>query len=137
MNENAFSTRYYKNNAAIAQAGREITKVLTYPNLHVESNVITQMTETMKIVSGYREIIICSLTNRAILKDLGQFILLDVEIGSTVFSGVPCQIRDIGYSPDGLKLPVKLWSFAMLPFQTWNPGYAGIVGGESASIVQE
>ncbi len=137
MNENAFSTRYYKNNAAIAQAGREITKVLTYPNLHVESNIITQMTETMKIVSGYREIIICSLTNRAILKDLGQFILLDVEVGSTVFSGVPCQIRDIGYSPDGLKLPVKLWSFAMLPFQTWNPGYAGIVGGESASIVQE
>lgn len=137
MQENAFSTRYYKNNAAIAQAGREITKVLTYPNLHVESDVVTQMTETMKLVSGYREIIVCALTNRAILKDLGQFVLLDVQIGSTVFSGVPCQIRDIGYSPDGLKLPMRLWSFAMLPFQTWNPGYAGIVGGESASIVQE
>lgn len=137
MQENAFSTRYYKNNAAIAQAGREITKVLTYPNLHVESDVVNQMVETMKLVSGYREIIVCSMTNRAILKDLGQFVLLDVQIGSTLFSGVPCQIRDIGYSPDGLKLPMRLWSFAMLPFQTWNPGYAGIVGGQSASITAE
>lgn len=137
MQENAFSTGYYKNDAAIAQAGRAITKVLTYPNLHVESDVVTQMTETMKLVSGYREIIVCSMTNRAILKDLGQFVLLDVQIGSTVFSGVPCQIRDIGYSPDGLKLPMRLWSFAMLPFQTWNPGYAGIVGGQSASITAE
>jgi hypothetical protein len=71
------------------------------------------------------------------LKDIGNWILLDVEIGSSTFSGVPCQIRDISYSPNGLKLPMRIWSFAMLPFGTWNPGYTGIVGGQSATIIAE
>ena len=137
MNENAFSTRYYKNQAAINQAGKTITKVLVYPNLYIESDVITQAMETLKITSGYREIVTLSLTNRAILKDIGDWLLLDIQVGSSTFSGVPCQIRDISYSPDGLKLPVKLWSFAMLPFGSWNPGYTGIVGGASATITAE
>jgi len=137
MQENAFSTGYYKNQAAITQAGKAITKVIVYPNLHVESDVITQAKETLKIASGYREIIELSLTNRAILKDIGEWVLLDVQIGSSTFSGVPCQIRDISYSPSGLQLPMKLWSFSMLPFGSWNPGFAGIVGGESATISAE
>lgn len=135
--ENGFSTGYLRNNAAIAQAGREITKIILYPNLYIESDVINQAKETMKLVSGYREVISVVLTNKAILKDIGEFIILDIDIGSIRLGGVPCQIRDIGYSPNGLKLPVKLWSFAMLPFGSWNPGFNGIVGGESATISAE
>jgi hypothetical protein len=137
MAENAFSTKYLKNQAAINQSGKEITKILVYPNLYIEAEVQSQATETLKLASGYREIINLTLTNRAILKDIGNWILLDVEIGSSTFSGVPCQIRDISYSPNGLKLPMRIWSFAMLPFGTWNPGYTGIVGGQSATIIAE
>lgn len=135
--ENAFSTNYYLNQAAINQAGKAITKVLIYPNLYIESDVINQSTETLKIVSSYREIIALNLTNRAILNDIGDFVRLNINIGSIQLSGVPCQIREISYSPDGLKLPVKLWSFAMMPFGSWNPSFVGIVGGESASISEE
>lgn len=137
VNDNAFSTRYFRNQAAINQAGKEITKLLVYPNLHDASQVEAQVQETLKLVSGYREIIVCSVTTRAILKDIGDWVLLNVQIGSTVFSNVPCQIRDISYSPQGLKLPVRLWSFAMLPFGSWNPSYAGTVGGQNATITAE
>lgn len=137
LQDNAFSTAYFRNNAAIAQAGKEITKLLVYPNLYVTSDVEIQIQETMKLVSAYREIVVCALTTRAILKDLGDWVTLDVMIGSTVFENVPCQIRDISYSPSGLKLPVRLWSFAMMPFGAWNPPYAGIVGGEYATIARE
>lgn len=135
--ENAFSTKYYRNEAAITQSGKAITKVLIYPNLYIESDVINQAKETLKIVSSYREIIALNLTNRAILTDIGDFVRLNIDIGSIQLSAVPCQIREISYSPEGLKLPVKLWSFAMMPFSTWNPSFVGIVGGESAVISQE
>lgn len=137
MNDNAFTTGYFKNQAAINQAGKAITKLLVYPNLHVTSQVETQVKETLKLASGYREIVECSLTTRAVLQDIGDWVALDIEIGSTVFNNVPCQIRDISYSPSGLKLPVRLWSFAMLPFGSWNPSYAGIVGGQNATITAE
>ena len=137
MAENAFSTTYFKNQAAINQTDKQITKVLVYPNLYIESDVENQAKETLKIASAYREIVALALTNRAILLDIGDWVFLDIEIGSSQFSGVPCQIRDISYSTDGLKLPMRIWSFAMIPFGSWNPGYAGIVGGESATITQE
>lgn len=137
LNDNAFSTRYFRNQAAISQAGKEITKLLVYPNLHDMAQVEAQVQETLKLVSGYREIIVCSLTTRAILKDIGDWVYLNVQIGSTIFSNVPCQIRDISYSPQGLKLPVRLWSFAMLPFGSWSPSYTGTVGGQNATITAE
>lgn len=137
MAENAFSTKYLRNQAAISQAGKEITKVLVYPNLYLESQVQTQATETLKLASAYREIVALALTNRAILLDIGEWVRLDIEVGSSQFVGVPCQIRDISYSTDGLKLPMRIWSFSMIPFGTWNPSYAGIVGGQTATITTE
>ena len=135
--ESIFSTAWYINSAAISQTNRTLTRELDYPNLYRLADVEIQVKETLKLASGYREVIELTLTNRAILQDIGEWILLDVQVGSVQLNGVPCLIREIGYSPDGLKLPVKLWSFAMLPFGSWNPGFAGIVGGESATISAE
>lgn len=134
--ETGFASGYFRNAAAIAQAG-ELTRELLYLNLYRLADVEVQIKETLKIASGYREVIELTLTNRAILQDIGEWILLDIQVGSVQLNGVPCLIREIGYSPNGLKLPVKLWSFAMLPFGSWNPGFAGIVGGESATISAE
>jgi len=136
-NQSAFSTVYFRNQAAITQNGRILTRDLDYPNLYRLADVEIQVKETLKLASGYREVIEVTLTSRAILQDIGEWMLLDVQIGASQFVAVPCLIREIGYSPDGLKLPVKLWSFAMLPFGSWNPGYTGIVGGASATITAE
>lgn len=134
--DTGFASGYFRNAAAIAQS-RVLTRELLYPNLYRLADVEVQIKETLKLASGYREVIELTLTNRAILQDIGEWILLDVQVGSVQLNGVPCLIRDIGYSPNGLKLPVKLWSFAMLPFGSWNPGFTGIVGGESATISAE
>lgn len=137
IGEDAYTTPYFRNNAAISQAGITITKALLLPNLHDDTDAQNQVKETLKLASSYREVVSVNLTPRAFLKDVGDFVRLQISIGSTVLDGVPCLIRELGYDPGTLKLPVKLWSFAMVPFSGWSPGYAGTVGGSTASITQE
>lgn len=137
VGENAYVTRYQRNQAAINQSGEAVTRAILYPNLHVETDVKNQVVETLKIASSYREVVSVNLTPRAFLRDVGGFVSVQIDIGSSVISGVPCLIRELSYDPSSLKIPVKLWSFQMMPFGSWNPGYAGIVGGQTATITEE
>lgn len=130
-------TKVYQNSAAILKAGKDIGKQVVFPNLYVEADVINQTVEVLKLASSYFEVIECTLTWRSLLQDIGGFVSLNVQIGSTNFIGVPALIREIGYDPDGLKLPVKLWSFQMTPFPGYTPGNAGTVGGYNATITEE
>jgi hypothetical protein len=136
-NENSRATKIYKNSDSITQVGKEISKKLVFPNLYEETVVIAQLTEILKISSAMIEIIAANVTWRALLLDISQFLSLDITIGSCQYSGVPAIIREIGYDPAGLKLPVKLWSFQMSPFSGYEPGYAGTVGGFDATIISE
>ena len=135
--ENARSTKIYKNSASVTQVGKEISKKLVFPNLYEETVVIGQLTEILRMASAMIEIITVNLTWRSLLLDISQFLLLDVRIGSCEYENVPCLIRDIGYDPAGLKIPVKVWSFQLCPFPDWEPTYSGIVGGYDATIVSE
>jgi len=138
--ESLFSTAIYKNSAAITQAGKEISKLITFPNLYDEDDVVYNLKEMIRLASAYSEMIPQTLSSRAFLKDIGDFVDLQVKIGSVEFgngTGVPCMIREIGYDPDGLAIPSKLWSFQMVPFPGYAPGYAGITGGYNATITKE
>jgi hypothetical protein len=137
VGENAYTTKYQRNQAAITQAGEAVTRAVLYPNLQVEQDAKNQLRETLKIASSYREVIGVSLTSRAFLQDVGGFVRVQVNIGSSIIDGVPCLIRELGYDPGSLKIPVRLWSFQMVPFGSWNPGYAGTVGGQTATITEE
>jgi hypothetical protein len=137
IGENAYTTLYQRNQDAIDQAEAEITKAILFPNLHVLDDVKFQLQETLKLASSYREVITTSLTPRAFLQDVGGFVRVEVQIGSTVLDGVPCLIRELGYDPGTLKIPVKLWSFQMVPFTGWAPSYTGTVGGQTATITEE
>lgn len=132
-NQNQRSTLIYKNPAAVAQAHKEISKKVVFPNLYIESQVETHLKEMIKLASGYAELCEMNLTPRALLLDIGDFVRLNVKIGSTIFSDAPAMVREIGYDPSG-KVFLKAWSFQMMPFPGWAPGYAGIVGGHNASI---
>lgn len=135
--ENYAETKIYKNQASIDQAGKPISKKLVYPNLYEEAAVIDQLKETLRITSAYLENVEANLTWRSLLLDIGDFVRLNVQIQSTVLENVPALIREIGYDPAGVKLPTKLWSFQMLPFSGWAPGYAGTVGGSTATIEED
>jgi len=136
-NENFKETHIYKNNASIAQAGKPVSKKVVFPNLYIESTVIDQLKGILQISSAYLENVEMSLTWRSMLLDIGDFVKLNIKIQSTEFESVPALIREIGYDPAGIKIPMKLWSFQMLPFPGYTPGYSGTVGGSTAIIDEE
>lgn len=135
--ENYQATKILKNQIAIDAIGTQISKRVLYPNIYDEVTATHQLRETLRLVSCYPETIEMTLTWRALLLDLGEFIKLNVDIGSSRYDGTPLLIRDIGYDPDGLKIPVKGLSLQMVPFPGWNPGYTGITGGYAAIIIEE
>ena len=135
--ENLQETKVYKNDAAITQAGRPISKKIVFPNLYEEATVVHQVKETLKITSAYFEYVDLTATWRSMLLDIGDFVKLNVQIQSTIFNDVPALVREIGYDPAGIKIPMKLWSFQMMPFSGYTPGYPGTVGGSTATISEE
>ncbi|NCY21522.1 hypothetical protein EBX31_06155 [bacterium] len=135
--ENAKLSPVYRNQAAITQQRKSVAKKVVFPNLFDAATVSRQFKEILKLSSSGFEIVSCALTWRAMLLDIGDFVRLNVKIGSTQFDDVPCMIRDIGYDPEGFKVVVKMWSLQMVPFGTWQPGYDGTVGGTAAVITEE
>ena len=135
--ENLQETSVHRNQAAIDQAGREISKKIVFPNLYEAATVKAQLIETLRITSAYIENVDLTLTWRSLLLDIGDFVKLNVRIQSSEFSEVPAVIREIGYDPAGIKLPMRLWSFQMLPFTGYNPGNPGTVGGSTAILTDE
>lgn len=136
-NEELQETAVYRNSPAITQASKEISKEIFFPNMYLETDVSLQVQEILKLTSSYLENIDVNLTWRSLLLDIGQFVRINVDIQGTQFSQVPALVREIGYDPAGLKLPCRLWSFQMVPFPGWSPGFSGITGGSTATIVQE
>lgn len=136
-NENALRTPILKNQSNITAIGRAISKEIAFPNLYVAQDVKNQLTEILKISSSFLEVIQLECTWRSMLKELGDFVFLNVQIGSSQFTNVPAMIRDIGYDPQGLKIPMQLWSFALCPFPGYTPGFAGTTGGFNAVITEE
>jgi len=135
--EARLSTPFYRNNAAITQAGREISKLVVFPNLYEIGDVTRNLKEILKLASAYSERIDVTLTPRALLLDVGDFVSVNVNIGSVQLDKTPAMIRTLGYDPQGLAIPVRFWSFQMVPFGGWSPGYSGITGGSTATITQE
>lgn len=137
-NENFQSTKILRNDAAITQAdGIAISKKVVYPNLYDEAVVTYQVGELLRLCSAYLDNVYCTLTWRAMLLDIGDFVALDVDIQGTRFESVPALIREIGYDPEGIKVPIRFFSTQMMPFPGWGPSSSGITGGYSATITEE
>jgi hypothetical protein len=137
LNQNAYLTPVFRNQAAVTQTGKRIAKRVVFPNLYNLDDAVAQTQEIIRLASSGFETISVSTTWRSILKDIGDFVKTDIEIGSTIFDGVPAMIRDVGYDPVGLTVVLKLWSMSLVPFPGYVPGYAGTVGGYSATISEE
>lgn len=136
-NKEIKQTSFFKNEDAIYQVGKEVSKRIIFPNLYLEDDVKLNLIEMIRLSSAYPEMIDLEVTSRSLLRDLGDFVRISVQIGSSVFQGTPAMIRELGYDPQGLKLPMKLWSFQMVPIPGYDPGYSGVVGGYNATIVEE
>lgn len=136
------STGIYRNNVAIAQQKREISKLVSFPNLYIEADVVAQLGEMIKLASCESEFIEMTLTTRAFLKDISDEMILDINIGAVDYQNVaePVTglIREIGYDPQGLVIPIKVWCLQMIPFPgSEKSGISGITGGSTAIITKE
>ena len=130
-------TSIFKNSASVTQIGKEISKEIEFPNLYIATDVTNQLKEMIRIASAGLEMIEATLTPRALLLELGDFVLLDINFGATVMTNAPCMIRKMGYDAKGLRIPVTLWSFQMLKYDGYNPAYAGMTSGFDATITEE
>lgn len=136
--ELGFTTPVHKNQASINQlGGKAISKEVDFPNLYVEADVKYQLIEILRMSSSLHEDVEVTLTWRSMLRELGDFAKMTVDIGGTVMTDVPVMLRQISYNPAGITIPIKGWLLALLPFPGYNPEYAGTVGGYQATITEE
>lgn len=136
-NQNERTTNRFRNDASITQVGRRIDKLISFPNMYVKTEVDAQTGDILRIASTMLESVSLKLTWRALLLDIGDFVLLNIQIGSVIYDNVPAMVREIGYDPKGIAIPVKLWSTALTPFPGYSPGYAGTVGGVDVTLIEE
>ena len=135
--ENRLSTPLFRNQSSIDQAdGRLVSKLLTFPNLYISSDVENQLTEMIKLGSGFMEMVSVVLTPRAFLKELGEFVSLNVDIGAIIYPQIPSLFRRLGYDPKGPSIPATLMCFQLIDFPGYS-GPSGTVGGSTATITQE
>jgi len=138
LGKNQKQTPIFRNQAAITQAGRDISKKVIFPNLYDEAAVVLQLKEMLRLASAYSEMIDVTVTPRSMLKDIGDPVAIDVQIGSTVFERVPSFIREVSYDPSGLRVQLRLWSLQMVSFPGFSPDFpATATGGFDALIEQE
>lgn len=136
--EQAQQTKIFKNPQSVTQlGGKEISKQITFPNLYQPEVVINQVKEILKIASACHELADFTATWRSVLKDVGDIIKLDISIGSIVMSNVPAMIREIGYDPQGFKIPIKVWILQLVPSSSSSTSVPGTVGGYNANIIEE
>lgn len=131
------SSNIFNNTDSFNQIGRFISKRIEFPNLYILSDAEYQLKEILRISSSLFEIVECSLTWRALLLDVGDFVFLNIQIGSVIYENVPAMIRSKGYDPAGIQIPVTLWCMQLLPFFGYEPGYSGTVGGYNQTLIQE
>ena len=130
------STPLLRNKAAEDQLSQKIFKKIDFPNLYEEDAVTSQTEEILKLASAYREYVELTLTPRSLLVDIGDWLLVDISDSGAVFDKIPMLVRSVSFSPE-FKIKIMLFSFQMIPFTGWNPGYSGIIGGENAKVIKE
>jgi hypothetical protein len=136
-NEQARVSSVFNNADSFTQIGRFISKRIGFPNLYIDTDVDYQVVEILRMSSSLFETVECSLTWRSLLLDVGDFVFLNIEIGSVIYENVPAMVRSKGYDPSGIQIPISFWSMQLLNFPGYTPSYGGIVGGYNQTIVEE
>jgi hypothetical protein len=137
LKANMRQTNVLRNNASITALGKEISKKIVFPNLYQGEHVEAQLTEILRLASAASELIEISVSPKVMLHDLGDWLRLNVIIGSSQFANVPVMIREIQQDQTGLRYSLKVWSMQLVPFPSWVPSYSGIIGGYNATITIE
>lgn len=93
-----------------AIGGTNVLKTIDFPNLYVASDVANQLTEYIRLFSFPLEYVTLSTAWTGLLDDIGDFINIDIQIGSINYINVPCIIMDKSIDLQTFKIQYKLLS---------------------------
>lgn len=129
-------TKTRKNQNSIDKSGKEVMKIIDYPSLYVDTDVVNQIDEFIKFYSTSTEYVEAKIAWTAILKDLTEIVMFNYKIGSIYFDNRPMKIRDITFTPNNACLIFKLLSFANFPYTGNAPSNAGkMLSSQTETIV--
>lgn len=93
-----------------AIGGTNVLKTIDFPNLYIASDVANQLTEYIRLFSFPLEYVTLSTAWTGLLDDIGDFINIDIQIGSINYINVPCIIMDKSIDLQTFKIQYKLLS---------------------------
>lgn len=143
QNTTTTSDTYYSL-AGIAEAGKEINKAFTTPNLYRRQEVDALLPLMVRLAVPEPEFVTCTFGFRLIRSQIQDFLSLtfdgfvDLQTGKKVsgrrFNQVPCMIRKISFDLTTMTVGMKLWSLGNTQFNGYTPPGA-TVGGQGDTIV--
>lgn len=120
----ALSTVQLKNQTSIDRTGKTIIKAIDCGWLYVEADAELQLTEFVRFYSAGFSYVTAPCAWVHLLRDLGEVVSFNYNIGSLSYDAVPMQIRDIGINPTNGGVKFKLLSFANFAYGAWSPSNA-------------
>lgn len=93
-----------------AIGGSNLLKTIDFPNLYVESDVNAQISEYVRMFSFPLEYLSISTAWTGLLDEVGDFVTVNVQLGSINYSNVPCVVMEKGINLQTFEVQYKLLS---------------------------
>ncbi len=113
------TTKKMRNQSAVAGIGRDIIKEIDLPALYLDPDAVFILSSYIRLASAALVTVRMQVGWKHLLRDLGQFVALSINLGSLNFVNVPCQIRKISILPEVTGSELEMISFVNFSF----PGY--------------
>lgn len=135
-NKTMLTTRQKLNQNSIDKSGKTVIKGIDCPWLYIESDVLYQLVEFLRIYSTGLNFIDLEVCWVHLLRELGSFLGLSYSIGSIDYTNAPMQIRDFGINLANGSVVLKLLSLANFAYTGYSPSNSSrFLSSSSASIV--
>lgn len=120
LNSAGLTTKKRKNFNAESKTGRSISKEFDLPNLYKEKDAIDVLETYIRLSSASLVTIKMEVGWIHLLKDLGEFVTLNITLGSLNFQRVPCQIRRVSILPNVCGSELELVCFINFSYDGFN-----------------
>lgn len=134
----------YVSPAAVAFAGKEVTKVLDLPAIYRREDLDRMMPLFVKLSAPEPEFVEVTFGFRAIRLQMQDFIDLhfDGDVNCRTgqkesgrrYNHVPCMIRKLSYDLGQMTVSMKVWSLGGTAFNGYDPA-GSTVGGDGDTVV--
>lgn len=133
----ALQTTQLANETSVRLSGKRVAKVIDCPSLYVESDVVYQQIEFLRLYSAGLTFLEVETSWVHLLRDLGEFVAVNCAVGSLAYVEAPMMIRDIGVSPETGAVRMRLLSFANFPYSGYAPANAARMLSSASQAITE